>query len=287
MGDETLFPTQVKKPSKFSQLAHSYTRYFRILPDFLIIGGQKCGTFSLFKYLTSHPNVFSPSIRDIYFFDVNSNYYKGKNFYRKFFPTIFQKTYCIKLKKTKFFTGEATPTYIFHPHAPKRIFETIPSVKLIALLRNPIDRAYSHYQMSYRRGREKQNFESAIKFEKENFKEEFQKMLDNEDYYNFEFRNRAYLERSIYVDQLKLWYEIFPKEQILVLKAEDLFQKSQEIYNKTLSFFDLPSYKLTEFKKFNASDYKGLDNKLRNELSEFFKPHNERLYKFLGRDFGW
>jgi len=74
MGDETLFPTQVKKPSKFNQFAHSCTRYFRILPDFLIIGGQKCGTFSLFKYLTSHPNVFSPSIRDIYFFDVNSNY---------------------------------------------------------------------------------------------------------------------------------------------------------------------------------------------------------------------
>lgn len=286
-ADYSISGVREEKSHLISRLYRRSTSFLRVLPDFLIIGGQKCGTFSLFKYLSNHPGVFPPLRRDIYFFDLNSNYKKGISLYRKFFPSLLTKKYIQDIRQEKFLTGEASPTYIFHPHVPKRVHDAIPLVKLIVLLRNPVDRAYSHYMMSVRRNREKRDFERAIKEEIDSMGTEMKKMKQDENYYSMKSRYFAYLERGIYVDQLKRWYEIFPSKQILVLKSEDLFQNPVSELKHVFDFLGLADIRYDKYEIYNKAEYDQMDDTIRKQLREFFKPYNEQLSKFLGKDFDW
>jgi hypothetical protein len=143
----------------------SLTRGMRLLPDFIIIGGQRCGTTSLFNYLTQHPDVFPSCPKEVHYFSIH--YHKGVNWYRSHFPLVMQKSYVERGHDRRFVAGEATPYYIAHPHAPQRIAETVPEAKLIVLLRNPVDRAYSHYHYEVKNGLETLSFAEAIDREDE------------------------------------------------------------------------------------------------------------------------
>ncbi len=113
------------------------THSLRLMPDFIIIGAMRGGTTSLYSYLTEHPSIGSAYMKEIHFFDVFFN--KGLYWYRSQFPSSVQKYYAEHVQKRSFITGEASPYYLFHPHAPKRIAKTLPQVKLIVLLRNPVN----------------------------------------------------------------------------------------------------------------------------------------------------
>ena len=115
----------------FSKAFRMITAIQRSFPDFIIIGAQMCGTTSLYDYLAKHPNVLLSYVKEIHFFD--HSYNKGLLWYRSFFP--------LRIIKGKRMTGEASPYYIFHSHSAKRIAKTLPSVKLIVMLRNPVDRS--------------------------------------------------------------------------------------------------------------------------------------------------
>src|SRR5437588_302768 len=115
----------------------------RLLPDFLIIGTQRGGTTSLERYLDAHPCVGAAANKDLHFFD--RRFHKGLAWYRGHFPTRIEKYYAERLRGQAFVTGEASPSYLFHPYAPKRVAKAMPDVKLIVLLRNPVDRAFSQY----------------------------------------------------------------------------------------------------------------------------------------------
>src|SRR5439155_957892 len=119
-------------------------------------------------------------------------------------------------------TGEASPYYLFHPRVPKRVRELLPSVKLIVLLRNPCDRAYSHYHHEVRLGVEALPFEAAIEREGERLRGEPEKLLASDTYYSFNHQHYSYLARGVYIDQLLAWRgDLFPKEQLLILRSED------------------------------------------------------------------
>src|SRR5258706_8639865 len=137
------------------------TNRVRLLPDFLIIGGQRCGTSSLYYYLTEYPGIISASTKETHFFD--EEFGKGTGWYRAQFPTFFYKDYVRKVHKREFRTGEGTPYYILYPHAPRRIAQITPNVKLIALLRNPVERAYSQYWIEMKAKFETWSFEDAIR----------------------------------------------------------------------------------------------------------------------------
>jgi len=257
---------------------------FRVLPNFLIIGTAKAGTTSLYEYLIKHPCIIPAIGKEIYFFD--KEYSKGTNWYKSFFPTTHQKPKSNECNE-KFITGEATPRYLFHPHAPRRVKELLPNVKLIVLLRNPVDRAYSHYQMEVRHGNEKLSFEEAIEAEQSRVSDDMEKMEKDENFYSVKFYRCSYLTRGIYVDQLKRWLEYFPREQFLILESEDLYQNTSDVYNQVLQFLELPKFSLKEFKPYKKSNYSVITLQLRNKLNEFFKQHNERLEKLLERKFDW
>jgi len=258
-----------------------------VLPDYYIIGAAKSGTTSLYDYLVQHQCVQPITTKEPRFFD--KYYNRGENWYRINFPFTFQKFISEKINKKKFITGDATPRYLDHPHAPHRIKKITPNAKFIILLRNPIDRAYSNYNMRINAKREHLSFEDTIEKERKQGKDEFKKMQQNEEYYSRDYYHNAYLDRSIYVDKLKRWMEVFPKEKFLIIQSEEFFKDTSKMYKEVLEFLNLPNQELPEYKQIGKAKYKQpkMNSETRKKLVEYFKPHNERLYEFLGRRFDW
>jgi hypothetical protein len=184
-------------------------------------------------------------------------------------------------------TGEASPYYSFYPHTPQRIFQKYPSMKLIFLVRNPIDRAYSHYYHERRLRIEPLTFEGAISKENERLEGELEKIMADGSYSSFNHQHYAYISRGIYIDQLCAWFSTFPRTQILVLKSEDLFSLPQQILSRALDFLDLPGWTLKKAYKVNSLDYPQMSKITRDRLLDFYRSHNQRLFDFLGIDYGW
>jgi hypothetical protein len=254
----------------------------RALPDFVIIGAQKGGTSFLYQLLVQHPHVKPAFAKEVHYFDLN--FRKGDNWYRSYFPVQVRNS-------RKYITGEASPYYLFHPHAPRRASTVLPDAKLIVMLRNPVDRAYSHYQHQVKRGkgegRETLTFEEAIEAEKRILPGEVSKMLQDEFYESLRHRTRSYLRRGIYIDQLLAWSSFFPRKQVLILKSEDLFNDTTNVLERILDFLKIPHWVPETYSIPNKREYAGVSPLIRQRLDEYYKPHNQRLYEYLGVDLGW
>jgi hypothetical protein len=249
------------------------------LPDFLIIGAQKCGTTFLYHLLCQHPYVEPAASKEVHFFD--TNFAKGVKWYRSHFSPPTQK------EGRKVLTGESSPYYIYHPHAAKRAAQVVPGARLITLLRNPVDRAFSDYNHKAREGRDPLSFEEAIAAEEERLKGEKEKMLADEGYASPNHRRFSYLSRGAYVDQLKEWRRYFDEEQFLVLKSEDFFENPEAVLERVLDFLGLPHWVTGVSGERNEGEYERMNPITRRRLEKHFEPHNKRLYDFLGVDFGW
>ena len=266
-------------------LFRSLTSNSRILPDFVIIGESKCGTTSLYNYMIQHPAIKPALTKEINFF--NWSYDNPQNWYNAHFPTKFKKKFSKNVFKKPFLTGEATPLYLFNSQVPKRMFKIIPNVKIIIVLRNPIDRAYSHYHdLGVRLGGEKRTFGDAIRSELKILEEKNYVITDYDG--NFTDRLYQYVVRGIYLDHLKIWMDVYPVKQFLILKTEELEKNPSEILDSVFKFLSIPDYDKINFeKKHNVSKYEPMNEQSRKMLKEFFKPHNKNLYKFLKQDFEW
>jgi hypothetical protein len=244
------------------------TAYLRQLPDFIILGTQRGGTTSLYHYLTAHPDIGAAFRKEVHFFD--RYYEKGMNWYLAHFP-----------KRGEFpVVGEASPYYLFHPDVPERAREVVPHAKFIVLLRNPIDRAYSGYQMKVRRGIETLSFEDAVDKERE-------RLSGSDDPISLPWRHYSYLKRGLYVDQLKRWMSVFPRERFLILKSEDFYEDPGRVLNQTLEYLGLRPWSPESFKAYHLSEYAEIAPATRKRLREYFAPYNQQLHTFLGRDFEW
>ena len=252
------------------------------LPDFVIIGGKKCGTTFLYHLLRRHPRITPAAKKEVHFFDMR--FHKGIGWYRSQFPLLERG------QEPTPITGEASPYYLYHPHAARRASEVVPQAKLIALLRDPIDRAFSDYHDKTRQGREPLTFEEAIEAEESRLRGEKEKMLADETYVSHNYRAFSYLARGIYVDQLQEWHNFFEREQLLVLKSEDMFEDITGTLKKVLDFLRLPDLKIDvppRAEDRNEGQYAPMKPATRELLRGYFAPHNQRLYEHLGTDFGW
>ena len=255
----------------------------RTFPDFLIIGAQKCGTTFLYQLLTQHPNVKSAFHKEVHFFDLN--FEKGTNWYRSNFP--------LQIRNNRaYITGESSPYYLFHPHAARRASAVVPEAKLIVLLRNPVDRAYSHFQHQVMRvkgaGHEVHSFEEAIEIEERMMPEEVRKMLQDEHYRSLDHRNYSYLSRGKYVDQLLAWARFFDRSQMLVLRSEDLFRDTTDTLTRLLDFLEIPPWVPKKMHSIpNKREYTDVSPVTRQRLADYFGPYNRMLYEYLEKDFGW
>ena len=295
-------------PYKFTWngFSRKITSRFRMLPSFLIIGGAKCGTTSLYAHLLEHPNILPASMKEVDFFQHIRN--TKTSFYRSHFP----------IKRQNLITGEASALYFVHRLVPKRVHELLPSVKLILLLRNPVEVAYSGFHYMVNLGAQiTENFEDTIKaelkrIEIENEKPEFTIENTNYDHYQSAF---SYLRHGIYANYILNWLKLFPKEQLLILHTKELYNNRDNVLDKTFEFLDLPKHRIENrieknkidkirplagrqqniYKNidsktqtlFNTQDYPEMKPKTRKFLQDFFRPYNEKLFEIIGKRFDW
>jgi hypothetical protein len=239
------------------------------LPDFVVLGTQKGGTSYFYSLLTEHPLVRRAAAKELHFFD--NKFAEGVGWYRRCFSE------GERVDGHRTITGEASPSYLFDPQVPERMARIVPEARLIALLRNPVDRAYSHYQMEVRRGKEGRSFEEATEEE----------MITIEGQGDTVDVPHAYLRRGLYAEQLERFSFFANRDQLLVVKSENLFTRRLEVLERVLRFFRLPPFESTLASPAGRAPYEPLDPLTRRRLEGFFAPHNERLYYLLNTNFGW
>ena len=250
----------------------------RLRPSYIIIGAQKGGTSSLQIYLDQHPGVSTPPTKEIHYF--NRNHERSWEWYLGHFPTR-------RSAAAGAITGEATPEYLVHPLVPARVAARLPEVKLIAVLRDPVTRALSHYNHERAHDREPLSFDEALRAERSRLDGEMDRVLREPGYYSDALRNQSYVHRGMYAEQLERWLEHFSRDQLLVLQSEVLFEQPDAVYQRVLSFLGLPPHHPGDFKAHNARRYRGLDPEIGRRLSETFAEPNERLFALIGERFDW
>jgi hypothetical protein len=253
------------------------------LPDFAVIGTMKGGTTFFYRLLTQHPAVRSASRKEVQFFDLNFD--KGVDWYRSHFrsPAPDEERASI--------TGEATPYYLYHPSAAARMARVVPDARLIILLRNPVDRAYSHYNHAVRAGQENLTFEDAIEVEELRLRGETGKMAEDNRYNSFNHRWFSYLSRGLYADQVSTWLDAFGKDQMLIMKSEDFFADRSAALGRATDFLGLTRWEFRHTRargrSYTGNRYGPIAPATRKRLDDYFRQHNLRLYELLGVDFGW
>ena len=247
------------------------TAALRALPDFVIIGAQKAGTSSLYSYLTQHPDVIAATRKEIHYFGAPA-YEGGLGWYRAHFPLSGSLRYLQAVRGRSVLTGEASPYYLFHPHSHRRMRAVIPDAKIIVMLRNPINRALSHYQHQVRKGWEPLSFTAAIDTENARLEGELDRMLADERYYGYNYWAYSYQARGVYWEQLERWLSVYPREQFLFLSSEEFFADPASAYTRTQSFLGLKSHELRDYGKQNSGgSYSGLEDGTEAQLSAHFK----------------
>jgi Sulfotransferase domain len=251
------------------------TARWRPLPEFLVIGAQKAGTTALYAYLRWHPAITGPSWKEVSFFD--RHWWRGERWYRGQFP----------LRSAGRLVGEASPSYLFHPLAPERVRSLLPDVRLIALLRDPVERAYSQYQHEVALGREPLSFEDALEAEEERTRGEVERLVADPRAFSRDWWDHTYAARGLYAEQLERWLAVFPRNQLLVVATDELGEKPAETYAAVLSFLGVEPHALDDHPRVFDRDYAPMRRETRAALAERFAEPNRRLERLLGRDFAW
>jgi hypothetical protein len=249
----------------------------RPLPDFLIIGAQKAGTTALYAYLRRHPAITGPSWKEVSYFD--RHYGRGAAWYRGNFPN--------RVRARGKLVGEASPSYIFHPLGPERVKALVPEARLVALVRNPVDRALSHYHHEVALGREPLRFEDALDAEEDRLRGEEERLAADLNYFSRAWWSHAYKSRGRYAEQLERWLAVFPREQLLILPSEDLGGEPERTHARVLDFLGAAPHRLDAYPRVYERQYEAMSAETRERLAAEFEASNRRLYELLGRDLGW
>ena len=252
------------------------TAPLRVLPDFVIIGAMKSGTSSLYWFVTEHPAIAHASRKELHYFSSRFLYRLGRLWYRANFPTRLSVHRFHKRTGQKLLSCEATPRYLFQPAVPGKMKELLPDVKLIAILRNPVDRAYSHYHHILRKYGVSRSFEKAVAMQ-----------VSAPDCETVSADREQYIHRGLYAVQLENWFRYYDRERFLILAQEDMHRGRQQILDQVFEFLGVHPFVVKTQRNRNTGEYEKMNEETRKLLVEYYKPHNERLYKLLGRRFDW
>lgn len=256
----------------------------RCLPDMLIIGCQKGGTSSLYNYLSQHPRMFEADVKEVHFFDGGldpawDKYAEGERLYRSYFP----RTEAVRAAGGLAF--EATPGYMHNPLAPARMAAMVPDAKLIALLRDPVERTISNYFHEQRRGREKLPIMEALQAEAAHM----DAVRAGGDYKDARWIWKAYVTRGLYAEQLERVFEHYPRDRVLILESSEFYGDPKRALAQVLAFIGLDEtgFQADLTPVGVGTNRKKVDPKVYDWLSASFTEPNERLQDLLGRRFDW
>lgn len=265
------------------------TAGWRALPDFLILGCQRGGTSSLYKYLGRHPRI-SPALRKETEY-LTINFTRGEEWYRAHFPLRSRIT-ATEMAGRKRLVFEATPDYLLDPRAPQRARDLVPDAKLIVMLREPVARALSHYHHNVRLGLENETFEDALRLEDTRIAEDLERLARGSDDRLNSFRRFTYATRGLYDQQLRRWLDVFPRDQFLFLESERFFADPAHSLAEILDFVGAEKWAPPEFRNYSydsrgALDYEPLPEEARDLLEGRFSSSNESLRAMLPDRLGW
>lgn len=264
------------------------TARWRPAPDFLVIGTKRGGTTTLWEALSSHPQVqpMVPVAKHLksphYFY---RHYDRGPEWYRGHFPTTFSRARHRRIHG-KSVVGEASPMYLFDPRVPARVAELTPEVKIVVTLRDPVQRAVSHWAERIKEGHETLSFEDALAAEPERLAGEWNRVLAEPNYYSRALDWYSYRTRGEYASQLERWFEFIDPARIHVLRAEDLYSDQKVTLQRVFDFLDIDAHDLPSRWR-NRTQHDAVPISVKRELAEHFAPHNHKLAQLLGTADWW
>jgi hypothetical protein len=285
-----------KAPAPVKRVVHLGSRSYgkltasgRMTPSFLICGGQRCGTTSLYRALAAHPVVVKAVLhKGVHYFD--TSYQRGMAWYRGHFPL--QRTadrisdrYGVPAR-----TFESSPYYMYHPQAAARIARDLPSAKIVVLVRDPVERAYSQHAHEVARGFEQErDFGNALALEPARLHRQEERLAQDPDYYSFAHQHHAYRARGEYARYLAVMAQHVGRERIHVVESERFFAEPERTYDEVLEFLDLPTnLERPPFEQHNARPRSAdMDPGIRRELTAHYGPHDDALGRWLGRPPIW
>lgn len=233
--------------------------------DFVIGGTQKGGTSALDSFLRQHPEICMPTTKkELHFFDRAEENRDYNAYHANFKP-----------ERQHRMIGEASPIYMYWETAPARIRNYNPKMKWILALRNPVERAFSAWNMETKRGKEKLSFAEAIEREAERCREALP----------LQHRVYSYVDRGFYAHQVQRVFDIFGRESVLVLLSEELRNEHQKTLRSVFEFLGVDSsFVPPEASVFEQEYVDKIDNQLRARLLEMFYFDIKELEKLIGRN---
>nr|WP_328808823.1 sulfotransferase [Nonomuraea montanisoli] len=271
-----------------SRTAGRLTSGARLLPSFLITGAQRCGTTSLYRALAQHPALFKPVLhKGVHYFDVG--YGRGLSWYRAHFPLRAAASLPASRHGARPQAFESSPYYLFHPLAGERIAADLPGVKLLVLVRDPVERACSAHAHELARGFETEShFEYAVELEAARLDGAEESLRARPYSLHHSHRHHAYLARGRYSEQLDRLEPLFGRERILVLDSHAFFAEPEGVYDRVLEFLGVPHLGHPVFERHNGrSRPKSLPESVRRRLSDHFEAYDTRLVRWLGGEPSW
>ena len=261
------------------------TSWGRMRPAFLIVGAQRCGTTSLYRALSQHPAIVKAVLhKGVHYFDVG--YHHGPGWYLGHFPL--RATGRRAGRGGTAMTFESSPYYLFHPLAAGRIARDLPGVRVIVLVRDPVERAYSAHAHELARGYETETFERALSLEAVRLAGEEARLTADPGYASRSHQHHAYRGRGQYAEQLERLAAAVGRDHIHVVDSADFFSRPGPAYDAVLGFLGLPRRGYPEFARHNArSRSAAMPGSLWVELDDYFQPHDERLAAWLGAAPSW
>jgi hypothetical protein len=287
MADGSSPSPSVKRAAHgLSVAAGRLTSRARMLPAFLIVGAQRSGTTSMYRTLSQHPAVVKAVWhKGVHYFD--TDYARGPGWYRAHFPLRARARRAASGTGTAPVTFESSPYYMFHPLAADRISRDLPGVKLLVLLRDPVERAYSAHAHELARGYETEPFATALELEPGRLAGEAERIMADPGYVSHSHQHHAYRGRGQYIEQLERLAHLLGRDRIHVVDSSDFFTEPEPAYKAVLEFLGLPHLGDAVFERHNARPRSPMPDGLRAELAEHFRPYDDRLAEWLGWEPSW
>ena len=259
-------------------------------PDFLIIGAKRGGTTSTWNWLLQHPGVLPlvPAMQNLkssHYFSIH--YGKSPGWFRGFFPLASTRALIRARHHLNPVAGEASPYYLFDPRIAARVANELPGVRAIVVLRDPVERAYSHHQERTKEGVETLSFRDALAAEPDRLAGELARMDADPAYYSEPHDWFAYRERGVYAPQLARWREHLPESRILVLQSEELYGDPASTYLRITRFLGLPDHPLRAPKRHNYLPAAPMPADVRADLTSYYRAPNAELADLWGHDPHW
>lgn len=252
----------------------------RSLPNFFIVGTQRGGTTSLFVYLLAHPLVHGPRrAKGVHYFD--TNYHQPLSWYRANFPRRSVLDVQQQDQGVVSAVGEGSPYYLYSPVIPARIYQAVPEARIIVVLREPLDRAISHHNHEVKRGFETLSLTEAFDEEPDRLVGEAERILSDATYVSKPHIHFGYIGRGQYAEQLERYFDLFARENVLVLDSAALRSDPQATVRKATDFLGLPPIANGEYPLYNQRAYDPIDPEIRARYGPMFEVSNARLRELL------